>query len=109
MEVSVTYQGSVGTIADKWIQRLTPALAKEVLRLANEAGGFIAKIVVATFRGGGGLARSFLPARFVSSPDGVAAGALSDLPQAGVLDGMGRDSTTRARPGEILMLQHRPS
>lgn len=61
---------------------------KLVLKAANHAGGEIARSVYAKHGGGSGaLARSFLPASFVSAPNGqVAAGAFSDLVYAEVQD-----------------------
>jgi hypothetical protein len=87
MDVTVALAGrSVGQVVEKWKARLYPAVVKECLRLANIAGGEIARQAIALLPGGrGALARSFLPARLLSITNGeVKAGAISDLPYARV-------------------------
>lgn len=86
MRVKTVVKGDLHGVLSDWVTKLTPAKAKEVLRLANVAGGHIAELAYARLikHGTGTLAKSFLPARFVESSKGVAAGALSDLPYAQV-------------------------
>lgn len=85
--INIKLDGSIGAIIKKMSGSVGPASAKGVLRAANHAGGEIAQVVVEKFPGGTGqLAGSFLPATFVESTEGVAAGALSDLVHAGIQD-----------------------
>jgi len=87
MELKLSMDGSVGEIVGAWVEKLNPALARECMRLANIAGGEIANYAMTYFPNGTGeLARSFLPAKFVQSSEGIAAGALSDLDRARILN-----------------------
>jgi hypothetical protein len=81
--VDITVTSDVDEFVDELNVTMSPALAKGLLKAANFAGGAIAERVNAIFSGGtGNLARSFLPARFVSVGGKIGAGAFSDLPYA---------------------------
>lgn len=98
MNLKIDITKSVGAIVDRWAGKLTGSFAKEALRLANYAGGEIAKYCISSFkRGTGQLARSFLPARMVESSGGTAAGALSDLPYAWLVTGTTKTITPKEK------------
>jgi len=98
VKISSDVEEVLGAVADS----LDPTVAKAVLKAANFAGGAIAEEVTNEFSGGrGNLARSFLPARFVSTDVGIGAGALSDLPYADVQD---RGGTITPREKQFLAI-----
>jgi len=85
--LSVHVDRPVGQMLDAAANSVTPELAKAVLRAANYGGGEIAKDTRTMFRKGtGALARSFMPAALIDSKVGIAAGALSDLVYADILN-----------------------
>lgn len=103
MEIEAKYDPDPGLMVGSIAGRISPAMAKGVLRAANHAGGIITETVMATFTSGrGNLARSFVPARFIEKSDKkVSAGALSDLPQAHILD---KGGTIRPRTAGALAI-----
>lgn len=88
-EIVVRIEQPVGGVLSAEVKRITPALARSVLRAANDVGGVIGTIVKNTLTKWptGALAGSFRPARFVEQSDKkISAEAASDLPYAGIQD-----------------------
>ena len=85
--VDVTIRENITEQMDKLGDEMNPKIAKLLLKAADFAGREIATTAMATFKDPtGALARSFLPARFVQSSEGIAAAAVSDLPYAEIQD-----------------------
>jgi hypothetical protein len=86
--IDVELDRDVGEMFAHAAEELNPDLAKAVLKAANYGGGVVTETVFAKFpKGTSALARSFLPAKFISAPEGtIAAGAMSDLPYARIQD-----------------------
>jgi len=106
LELRVENGQAVGIVLGKMALTLQPALGRAVLKAANYAGGEIARTVIDEFpRGTGELARSFLPAKFVDASDELAAGALSDLVYADILD---RGGTVKPKTAKALAIPISP-
>lgn len=97
MTFSVKVESNVAKVLSDVEDGIDPTAARAVLKAATFAGGVIATKGMALFQDTkGSLPRSFLPARYVTSEGGIAAGALSDLPHAdiqnkgGVIKGKGK-------------------
>lgn len=102
--ISIKLDKPIGPFLQNVGESATPSAARAVLRAANHMGGEIARVVVEKFPGGTGqLAGSFMPAAFVESTRGVAAGALSDLPHARVLDSGEPDPIVSSRGPEKML------
>lgn len=85
--VDVTIRENITEMMAKVPEHMEADLAKVLLKAATFAGGKIGETVMTTFDNPSGeLARSFLPARFVQTEEGVAAAAVSDLPYANIQD-----------------------
>jgi hypothetical protein len=88
-EIVVKISQPEGGVLSAEVKRLTPEMARSVLRAANHVGGVIKPIVKSMLNkwGTGKLAESFTPARFVEQTENlVSAEAASDLPYAGIHD-----------------------
>lgn len=85
--VDVQIRENVSKLMEQVSEEMQPELAKLLLKAATFAGGVIQQTIDGTFKKSSGqLSRSFLPARFVQTDEGVAAAAVSDQPYANIQD-----------------------
>lgn len=104
--LSVEINDGLTGILTTIVERFGPAHRKAALKAANYAGGAIAEEVYSRHGGSGNLARSFLPATFIDTDEGVGAAAVSDLVYAGRLNrgDSETDPVTSTRPGGMLAM-----
>lgn len=98
--LSVEINDGLTGILTTIVENFGPAHRKAALKAANYAGGAIAEEVYSRHGGSGNLARSFLPATFIDTDEGVGAAAVSDLVYAGIQNRGG--TVTSSRPGGML-------
>ncbi len=102
MTLTVKIKGDAGLIIDEMREEFEPAMARAVFGAAHFAGGKLAEVSMAVFpKSTGRLGSSFMPPKFIATGKNVAAGALSTLPHADILD---RGGTIKPRTVKMLAI-----